>query len=139
MMYKVIRTVIFTIIDNYNFLYSMVFYSRKVIQTQQYLQKDQVQRFIWVGNNGGFMNNISCPGFSKYSILTVVLTCLSALVPYYLSKTIFIAETEEGSFDIIPKNVYMQIHADNLHHESSLLNSQRQFHRLSTHWTSLLF
>ena len=79
------------------------------------------------------MNNISCPGFSKYSILTVVLTCLSALVPYYLSKTIFIAETEEGSFDIIPKNVYMQIHADNLHHEASLLNSKRQFHRLSTH------
>ena len=56
----------------------------------------------------------------KSSISTVILTCLNALVPYFLSKGFIIVETEEGGLDNITMNVKMKIHADNIYHEDSL-------------------
>ena len=64
---------------------------------------------------------MSCHGFYKSSISTFILTCLSALVPYYFSKGFLIFETEEVGVDSISISVKMQIHTDNLYQEDSLL------------------
>ena len=40
-----------------------------------------------------FMNIMSCHGFYKSPISTVILSLLSYLVPYYISKFVFVAET----------------------------------------------
>ena len=57
---------------------------------------------------------MSCYGFDKYSISTMILTFRSALVPYYLTKVFVIVETEEGDVDNTPMSVKIQIRADNL-------------------------
>ena len=67
------------------------------------------------------MNIISCHGFAKSSILTVILTCHNDLVPHYLSKIFFIVETEVGGVDYITMNVKEKINSDNLHQEDSLI------------------
>ena len=51
------------------------------------------------------MNIMSCHGFYKSSILTVILTLRSALVPYHLSKGFVIVETEVGGVGNIPMTV----------------------------------
>ena len=40
-----------------------------------------------------FIDMMLCQGFSKSSILTVILTCCNALVPYFLFKGFVIVET----------------------------------------------
>ena len=67
------------------------------------------------------MNFMSCYGYMKSSISTVMLTCHSALVPYCFSKGFFFFETKEGVIDNITMSVKNQINADNLHPEDSLL------------------
>ena len=64
---------------------------------------------------------MSCHGLSKYSILTVILTCRSALVPYYLSKGFVIVETEVVGVDNIPMSVNNQINSSDLNQDESLL------------------
>ena len=61
------------------------------------------------------MNIMLCHGFTKSSTLTVILTCRSALVPYYFSKGFVIFETEVGGVDNNPKNITIQINANILH------------------------
>ena len=51
------------------------------------------------------MNIMECHGFDKYTISTVIFTCRSALVPYYLSKVFVVVETEVGGVDNIPTTV----------------------------------
>ena len=58
------------------------------------------------------MNLMSCHGFSKYEILTVILEFLNSLVTYDLSKGFNIVETEVGGVDNIPTTV-RKIHVDN--------------------------
>ena len=40
-----------------------------------------------------FMNVMSCHGFSKSPISTIILSCSSALVPYHLNNGFVIVET----------------------------------------------
>ena len=54
------------------------------------------------------------------------MTFRSALVPYYLSKGFVVFESEEGDIDNIPMSVKIQIHADNLHQENSLLTCKAE-------------
>ena len=68
-----------------------------------------------------FTNLVSCYRFVKYSISTIILTCLSDLVTYYLSEEFVMVETYVGWVDNIPTTVRIQTHADNLHKEDSLL------------------
>ena len=49
---------------------------------------------------------------SKSSISTVILTCIIALVPYYLYKLFVVVETEVSGVDNIPTTVEIQIHSD---------------------------
>ena len=67
------------------------------------------------------MNIMSCHGFTKSSTLTVILTCRSALVPYYFSKGFVIFETEVGGVDNILTTEKLQIRADDLHQEESFI------------------
>ena len=67
------------------------------------------------------MNIMSCHGFYKYSIYTVILACWSALARYYISKGFVIVETEVGGVDNITITMKEQIHAAHLHQEESLL------------------
>ena len=64
---------------------------------------------------------MSCHGFSKYSISTVILTCRSSIVTYYIYKVFVIVETEEVGLYNIPISVKNQINADGLHTEDILL------------------
>ena len=67
------------------------------------------------------MNIMSCNGFSKYPISTVILICRSALVPYDLNKVFLIVETEEGGADNIKITTKEKINAVNLYNKDSLL------------------
>ena len=67
------------------------------------------------------MDIMSCHGLSKYSISTVILTCRSALVTYYISKVFVIVEIKEGGLDNIAMSTKNQINADNLPLEDSIL------------------
>ena len=67
------------------------------------------------------MNIMSCHGFSKSPILTVILSCLSDLFTYYLSKGFVIVETEEGGLDNISISLKKKVNAVNLHNEESIL------------------
>ena len=57
---------------------------------------------------------MSCRGFSKHSISTVILACRSALLPYYIGA-------EWGGIYNISISLKGKINAVNLHHENSLL------------------
>ena len=59
--------------------------------------------------------------FSKLKISTVIFTCCSALVPYYLSKDFVIFEKVEDKFENIPEQFLRQINASPLHDEYRLL------------------
>ena len=67
------------------------------------------------------MNIMSCHGFSKSIISTVIIKCRSTLVAYYLSKGFLIFEKEEGKFENIPEKYLRKIYAYPLHDEDSLL------------------
>ena len=64
------------------------------------------------------MNIISCHGFVKYYISTVILTCNNALVTYYPSKGVVMVETEVGGPDNIPI-IAKKSSATHLHEEES--------------------
>ena len=53
----------------------------------------------------------------KTTTSKVIITCHSALVPYYLSKGFIIVEKEEDVFENIPDEVLYQINASPLHNE----------------------
>ena len=58
---------------------------------------------------------MSCYGFSKVTTSTLILTCFSALVPYYLSKVFIIIEKLDEVFLNIPETALRQINASILH------------------------
>ena len=64
-------------------------------------EKTKFNNFSGLGIPDIFMNIMSCHGFVKYSISTVILTCFNAIVPHYLSEGFFIFETEMGFVDNI--------------------------------------
>ena len=104
-MYKVIGGPIYTIIDNYICLDYLVLIQEKFPKHDNNFENTRFKDFSRLGIPEILMNIISCRGFSKSSVLTVILTCRSALVPYYLSKRFIIVKTEEGGVDNIPTTV----------------------------------
>ena len=49
------------------------------------------------------INIMPCHGFSEVTTATVIITCCSALVPYYLSKGFISVGKVEGVFVNIPE------------------------------------
>ena len=67
------------------------------------------------------MNIMSCQGFDKSSISTVILIYLNALVIYYLYKSFVIVEIEVGGVYNIIINVKEKINAAPLNKYDSLI------------------
>ena len=67
------------------------------------------------------MNIMSCRGFVKYLLSTVILACCNALVPYHISKGFVIVETEVGGVDNIPIIMKKQNNATHLREEEILI------------------
>ena len=67
------------------------------------------------------MNIMSCRGFSKNILSTVILICHSARVPIYPYKLFIIVETEEASLDNVTVNVKKKIKYVGLYYGDSLL------------------
>ena len=67
------------------------------------------------------MNIMSCRGFSKKTLSTVILICHSARVPTYPYKLFIIVETEEASLDNVTVNVKKKIKYVGLYYGDSLL------------------
>ena len=100
-MYKVIGAVIYTIIDEYICLDYMVLLQEKLSRHNDNPKKTKLNDLTGFGIPEILMNIMSCNGFVKSSISTVILKCQNTLVPYYLSRRFFIVETEVGGVDII--------------------------------------
>ena len=64
---------------------------------------------------------MSCHGFAKSSILSVILTRRNDLVPYYLSKVFVIFETEVCEVDNISIIVKEKINAAHSHQREIIL------------------
>ena len=101
-MYKVLGEGICTIIDEYIFVLIIWVYFKESYPRTTITSKYQVQLFSGLGILDIFMNIMSCHGFVKSSVSTVILTCHNYLVMYYLSKGFVVVETEVGGVDNIP-------------------------------------
>ena len=77
--------------------------------------------------NGGqtffLMNIMSCHGFSKVTTPTVILSCCSNVVTYYLSKGCIIVENVYGISISIPGTSLNKTNAYSLHEEDGLFTS----------------
>ena len=102
LVYKVIGAVIYTIIDEYICLDYLDLLQEKLSKHDNNFKDTKFDYFTVLGIPDILINIISCHGFVKSSISTVILTYHNALVPYYLSKGFFVVETEVGGVDNIP-------------------------------------
>ena len=94
MVYKVIGYVVFTAIDHLICFDSLGLLQDKLSKHDNKFEKTRFTNFSGLGIPDILMNIISCHGFSKSSIITVIFTCRSSLVPYYLSKVFSVVETK---------------------------------------------
>ena len=80
---------------------------------------------------------MSCHGFSKLTTWTVIITCRSALVPYYLSKRFIIFEKLDGILWIYQ----IQFSGKSLLLYYTMMSAfwrvNQQLHSLLKHWTRL--
>ena len=121
MMYKVIGSVIYTIINNYICIGYMIMMQDNLSNHDNNFKNTKLNNVSGLGIPDVLMNIMSCHGFLQPSISKVILTCGSALVPYYPSKGFVIVETKEGVKYNIKMSVKDKINADNLHPKDSLL------------------
>ena len=120
LMYKVIGSVIYTIIDEYICLDYLGLLQEKLSKHDDKSKNAKFNNLSGLGIPDILVNIMSGHGFVKSSISTFILTCRNALFPYYLSKGFFITETEVGGVDNIPI-IVKKINATHLHEEESLL------------------
>ena len=84
--YKVIGSVIYTIIENYIYIYFLYLLQDKLSKHNNKFENTKFKNISGLVIPDIFINIMPCHGVSKSSILTFILTCHSVLVPYYLSK-----------------------------------------------------
>ena len=104
-MYTLIGEVIYTIIDDYICLGCRVLVQENLSKHDNNFKNTKFNNLSALQIPEILMNIMSCNGFVKSSISTIILTCCNALVPYYISKGFIIVETEVGGVDNIPKTV----------------------------------
>ena len=100
-MYKVIRAVNYNIIDEYMFLDYLGLLQERLSKHYNNFKNTKFNNLSALQIPEILMNIMSCNGFVKSSISTIILTCCNALVPYYISKGFIIVETEVGDVDNI--------------------------------------
>ena len=87
--YKVIVSVIYSVIDNSICIDYLCILQNSYLLTTPSLGKTKFNVLSELGISEIRMNIISCHGLSKSTISTVILTCRSYFVPYYFPKVIF--------------------------------------------------
>ena len=92
-MYKIIRAIIYTIIDEYICLDYLGLLQEKLSKHDKNFRKTKFNDLSQLGMPDILMNIISCHGFVKSSSSKLILTLRNSLVPYYLSKGFLIFET----------------------------------------------
>ena len=100
-MFRVIVAVIYTIVYNFICLYYLCMIQDNIFKHENKFEKTELNNFSGLGIPDILMSIISCHVFSKYPISTVVISCRSPIVPYYLSKVFVVVKTEEGGLDNI--------------------------------------
>ena len=120
-MYRFIGAVIYAIIDGYFFLGCMVLLQDKLSKHDNKSEKTNFNNLSVLVIPDILMNIMSCHGFSKYSISTVILAFHISLVTYYIYKVFVIVETEEVGIYNIPISFKNQIDSDGVHTKDILL------------------
>ena len=113
-MYKVIGLVIYTIIDEYICLDYMGLHREKLSKDDSNFKKTKFNNLSELKIPDILINIMSCQGFLKYSLSTIILKCRNSLVPYYLSKGFVIFETEVSGVDNV-NIIVKKINDTNLH------------------------
>ena len=85
-MFKVTEAVIYTIIDKYICLDHLVLLQGKLSKHDDNFKNIKFNNMSGLGVPEILMNIVSCHGYVKSSISTVILKCCNTLVPYYISK-----------------------------------------------------
>ena len=106
-----IGAVIYTIVDDYICINYLGLFQDNSFKYDNKFKNTKLNDLSGLGIPDILMNIMSFHGFAKSSILTVILTCRNALVPYYFSKGFFIVETEVGGVDNITISLKEQIDA----------------------------
>ena len=109
--HKVIGLFIYLFIDNFICLDYLGILQKHLSDHNNKVKETKLNELSGLIIPETIMNIMSCHGFSKPTISTVIITCLSVLVPYYLSELFFIVEKEEGIFENIPEKVLNKINA----------------------------
>ena len=73
------------------------------------------------------MNLISCHGFRKKTVPTVILVCQSRLVNYYLAKGFVILEHNYKQLSSVPNDVKLIIHAIDKQKTDYVMVATQQF------------
>ena len=105
MMYKVISAVIYTIIDDCICIDYRDFLQENLSRHNINFGNIKFNNLSGLGINEILMNIMSYHSLAKSTTLRVIFACLTALVPYYISKGSIIIETEVSGVDDIPRNV----------------------------------
>ena len=92
-MYKVIGAVLYTIIDDYIYFDYMGLIQNKLSKHGNKFENIKFKGLSGLEIPEIYMDIMSCYGFAKYSISTVILTYQNALVLYEISKGFIIALT----------------------------------------------
>ena len=95
----------YIIIDDYIFIDYMGFHQEKLSKYNSNFETILFNDLSGLVILDILMNTVSCNGFSKYSKSAVILTCLTDLVPYYISKVFVIVETEVDGVHNIPMSI----------------------------------
>ena len=102
LMYEVIGSVIYTNFDEYICLDDLVLIQENLSKHDNNFKNIKFNNLSGLVITDIFMNIMSCHGFVKYSISTLILTFSNDQVPSDIYKVFFIFETEVGGVDNIP-------------------------------------
>ena len=110
--FRVLGSVVYTIIDNYICLDYMFLFQYKLFKHDRNFE-NKLSDFSWMGIPEILMNFMSCHGFSMNQLSKFILTWRILLVTYYFSKLF------EAGLDNVPGREQKKINAVDLHDKYS--------------------
>ena len=108
-------------LDRFICIYYQFFLKYNLSKHENIIEKTNFKHFSRMGIPYILMNILFCCSFAKYQESTVILTCRSAIVSFYLSKGFVIVKTKEGGLYKVPINVKNQINTVSKHNKYSVI------------------